>query len=296
MNQTDVDESVKRVRALLSGVERELREIETGTYDQSADEIFSDETVIVALDLVRQRSLESATEQTLNMIIDVAMSAMSTEAGSLLLIDEDRSELTFVAVRGERADILKGRRLSAGEGIAGFVAASGQALAVSDVHESAEWDASTDEAIQFNTRNLLAVPVSGTSGVIGVLEVVNSKGRMTFSQEEIELLSGLASLAGLIIERSGASLRELVSELEQLMGGPIDVSLAQGGGGHQGDLDRKLSSITTSDSYRRAVSIAFFTAKLGSRGPRAQEMCEGVLRLLDQYLEKEDHNLENDWL
>lgn len=54
---------------------------------------------------------------------------------SLLLMDADGSRLYFEIVVGDGADLLRGCRLKVGEGIAGWVAQSGQSVLIEDVRK-----------------------------------------------------------------------------------------------------------------------------------------------------------------
>ena len=52
----------------------------------------------------------------------------------------------------------------------------------------------------FRTRNVLALPVvlPGTSDIVGVLEVLN-KHAGTFNEDDLSVLTFVASLAGLVL-------------------------------------------------------------------------------------------------
>src|SRR5690349_11683278 len=67
--------------------------------------------------------------------IKAAMRLLDAEAGSLLLIDEEKWELFFEVALGAKGDVLKQVRLKKGEGIAGWVAEHGVPQLVLDVRE-----------------------------------------------------------------------------------------------------------------------------------------------------------------
>src|SRR3989338_7229857 len=58
---------------------------------------------------------------------------MDAEAGSLLLVDDEKRELYFEVALGEKGDKVKEIRLKIGEGIAGWVAECGEPLLINDV-------------------------------------------------------------------------------------------------------------------------------------------------------------------
>src|SRR5438067_8604749 len=65
-------------------------------------------------------------------VASTAMRMFGAQACSVALLTEDDSELVFTTVVGAGAESTKGLRLPSGQGIAGWVAMSGQPLVVSD--------------------------------------------------------------------------------------------------------------------------------------------------------------------
>jgi GAF domain-containing protein len=140
-------------------------------------------------------------EQVLTTVLEKTALVLKTEACSLLLLDEESSELIFGAVVGPRSEEVKGLRFSLGQGIAGWVAQEGQPLLVPDVREDPRFYSGIDEATGFATRSVLAVPLKVKGKVIGVIEAVN-KTEGDFSQADTALLSSMAQWAAIAIENA----------------------------------------------------------------------------------------------
>jgi signal transduction histidine kinase len=68
----------------------------------------------------------------------------------------------------------------------------------------------TDQAIHFQTRNILGVPLSIKESSIGVLEALNKHGDATFTEEDVKVLSTLAAQAAIAIHNA-----QLVGELQR---------------------------------------------------------------------------------
>lgn len=130
---------------------------------------------------------------------------------SLVLQDEVTQELYFELCVGQGAERLKGLRFRVGEGIAGSVFASGAARLVENVEVDPSFSRRFDEATAFRTRSVLAVPLRSRGKILGVIELVNGDGRPAFTQEDLQIISGVADYAAIAIENA-----RLFERLQQL--------------------------------------------------------------------------------
>ncbi len=159
------------------------------------------------------RTLTSTLEakEVLQLIMQKVSEVLKPEHWSLLLLDEQRQELYFEVAVGPRAERLKAARLPIGEGIAGWVARSGQPVLLDDARPDARFSARFDEMTGLRTGSLLAVPLRSKGRVLGVVELVNAGGGRSFSPEDLRTLSTLADYAAIAIENAHAfeRIREL---------------------------------------------------------------------------------------
>jgi PAS domain S-box-containing protein len=140
-------------------------------------------------------------EEVLDLILSQTTSSLAAEAASVALIDAETEELVFQFASGKVAGELVGIRLKKGEGIAGWVVEHNEPLVVTDVSEDPRFYEKVDEQVGFETRVIAAAPIPGRHGTIGVLEAINPTWGDA-DQEQIELLTGIAFLAGSAISRS----------------------------------------------------------------------------------------------
>jgi GAF domain-containing protein len=139
----------------------------------------------------------------LGEILDSALGVLKASDGSLMLVDEETGDLVFSVVRGIGRDRLRGYRLSAGQGIAGWVVAQRQPAVVRDVRHDPRFFPGVDEAIGFKTRSLVAVPVCLDDGrILGVIEVLNKVSDAEFTQEDLDLILIIAQLAATAMRRA----------------------------------------------------------------------------------------------
>ncbi|HYG80702.1 MAG TPA: GAF domain-containing protein, partial [Pyrinomonadaceae bacterium] len=103
--------------------------------------------------------LTSPLKRSIENLLHVAGDAMGSDEASVLVRDGNRGGLKFLAAIGEVADKLMKVRLPPGKGIAGFVFASGQPVAVADVARDETFYAEVDRATGYSTQTILATPL-----------------------------------------------------------------------------------------------------------------------------------------
>lgn len=132
------------------------------------------------------------------IVMEKAKNIMEAEACSILLYNRETNRLEFeVAMCTEEStsDILKKKiSLDLGQGIAGWVAAHQKELIIDDVRADSRFYQEADKLTGFNTKNLIALPLVGRSGLIGVGEIINPK-KKDFDLEILQLLSRQFAIA-----------------------------------------------------------------------------------------------------
>jgi two-component system NtrC family sensor kinase len=133
-------------------------------------------------------------------ILEEAARVLDVECGAILLVHpaEDHPGLLCAAATGPGTEGLPGRSLPPGTGIAGWVAQTGLPALVDDVRLDPRLAHGIDTVTGLNARSLLAVPMRATSGVIGVVELLNKRAG-PFSAADRTLLESLALSAAVAI-------------------------------------------------------------------------------------------------
>jgi signal transduction histidine kinase len=152
-------------------------------------------------DVARTLSSTLSLEEVLTLIMEQVEGMLNVEAGSLLLTDPATGELVFQIALGEKARQIKPFRVPKGQGIAGEVALTGKPLVVADAAEDKRHFKKFDQEFDFQTRNVLCVPLVLYDNIIGVLQVINKKNG-NFTQSDLELLSSIASYAAIAIQNA----------------------------------------------------------------------------------------------
>lgn len=136
-------------------------------------------------------------------ILDKARDAVDAQKASLMLLDKGTGELVIHVVRGVPPDVeekintgaMECTRIKVGEGIAGEVAATKKHVLVNDVRKDKRFKKSDASHVD----SILCMPLIANEEVIGVVNLTNKKQGGRFGQEDVDLLSTLASQAALTI-------------------------------------------------------------------------------------------------
>jgi HD-GYP domain-containing protein (c-di-GMP phosphodiesterase class II) len=131
---------------------------------------------------------------------------------------KDGDHLMFRACRGPRSGSLIGRRIPLDEGIAGWVARSGQVYLSSDVSRDTRWSSKISAELRFATKNILAAPLKTGDSVTGVVEVINKVNGRPFDRDDKEMLgvlSGQLALDVAYVQFLGSSRNEAARKAMQ---------------------------------------------------------------------------------
>lgn len=137
-----------------------------------------------------EKAVSSASAQTdlLEQILAIGMERVGAQAGSILLMEEDRDALFFRTTKGEKSEALVSLRLKTGQGIAGHVAESGEVVRVKAAEDSEFHDRSIAKRLGLTTGAVLCVPVGTGNKTFGALELLNKKGGFTEQDEHLAVL------------------------------------------------------------------------------------------------------------
>jgi Nif-specific regulatory protein len=141
-------------------------------------------------------------DELLKVILESVMQLFEAEGCSLALIDPVEEELAFTTIAG-RSEVEE-FRLGLGQGIAGWVAATGEPVICNDVSADSRFFPGIDQKTGFKTHSILCAPLQQQARVIGAIEALNTAKASGFDDEDLELLRAFAGLAAAAIDRAKA--------------------------------------------------------------------------------------------
>ncbi len=150
-------------------------------------------------------------DETLRVITREACVLMRARMCSLMMLDESREWLDLRASHGAGEAYLKKPRLSAEDGVLGVVVRRKKPLQVENVQTSGRYQ-NVEMARREGLISLLSVPLLFAGQATGTLSVYTGRP-YNFSNEEIRILSALAELSAIAIEK--ARLYERIVDVEE---------------------------------------------------------------------------------
>ena len=139
-------------------------------------------------------------KQLLDLVISAAAELTDMEHASLLLYDTNTGSLNFVATSNEPG--LVGLSVPLNSSLAGWTFRNEEPLIVQEVTHDRRHYMGIDEHTDIPTNSLLAVPLQTKGTTIGVLEAINKRNGGACTEQDITLLSALASQAAVAIENA----------------------------------------------------------------------------------------------
>ena len=189
------------------------------------------DTSVLARTMMRRKQKDSVRlgvdlGKVLQEIVSWAERFVPSESGSILLDDpvlkwQDRAKgrLFFAACFGEKAGELVGTSISVNEGIAGQTYSSGEPYISEDVSGNGTFLSDVDERTQYKSISIIAAPIKIQNAVIGIVELVNCKGRTNYDREDLDLLEIFAGYTANLMENSLAAREfEELSKIDNLTG------------------------------------------------------------------------------
>jgi sigma-B regulation protein RsbU (phosphoserine phosphatase) len=141
-------------------------------------------------------------DELISIVMEKAKTVMEAEACSILIYNPETKKLEFeVALSGEdtTSDLLKKKvTLGMGQGIGGWVAKNKKLLFVRDARKDKRFYQEADKLTGFVTEKMIAAPLMGRRGLIGVAEIINP----TREDYDMEILQILMRHFAIAIENS----------------------------------------------------------------------------------------------
>jgi len=162
---------------------------------------------LMEINITLNSTLELA--QVLDLIIANAVEMLECEAGSILLCNKEKDCLLFSASTSADSKTLAQISIPLTDSLAGAIFSKNLPLVVNNVDKDIRHNTSVATQIHFHTHSLLGVPMRIQDRVIGVLEALNKK-RGKFTEEDVKILTAIASQAAVAIENA-----QLVEALQE---------------------------------------------------------------------------------
>ncbi|MDO3379773.1 GAF domain-containing protein [Geoalkalibacter halelectricus] len=160
-----------------------------------------------------------------NIMLDLAINHTGAEKGSLMLAN-DQQQLSIFTSRGLDENLSGTYRTAIGEGIAGKVAESREAVLVTDIERDPRFAKTRD---RYKTRSFISCPIIGKTKLLGVLNINDKKSGEPFSEDDLTLIQIIANQAAIALKNAFLvnQLKAKAAEHEEINRKFIEASLAK---------------------------------------------------------------------
>jgi GAF domain-containing protein len=212
-------------------------------------------------------------ERLLESILEAAVALFRAGAGSMALVMTNPDRLEFVAAAGPETGDVVGRSIGIGEGIAGYVVQTGEAIAIADPSADPRFGRTVAEQTGVMPDSLMAVPLRAVDSVVGVLEILDAR-KGSFGTEDIAMASIFARQAAIAIEST-----RIEREFPLLLGKVLEAYDMHAETELADDL-RRLESRTDDDFWALVDEIA----ALGDASPAFRSFLKDLLPLARRHM------------
>ena len=148
-------------------------------------------------DVARSLTTSLELEEILRAIMQKMADFFGPERWSLLMIDPAKRDLYYAIAVGEDSNSLRGLRVPLGQGVAGWVAATGNPLVVPNVSLDPHWSAFALSHPELQIESIACVPIRSGTETLGVIQLLNSKLDLLseYSLTFLRLLCDYAAIA-----------------------------------------------------------------------------------------------------
>ena len=237
--------------------------------------------LLQAIEASGRAILPSSNAELLQSIVDAAARIFGAAAASISLVDEEQQALVFKVAYGVGHDDIVGMRIPVDKGIAGYVAMTGQPIAISDVQQDPRFLQEFAKGTGYVPRSILATPLVSGGRVIGVMEVLDKINAPSFGMQDMELLGVFAQQAAIAINQS-----QQIEALGQALVRGIDSLSAEDAGSGPTALAQALRAAPDAEEapYRDLMEIAGILYALSSVGEAERRACLQILSAFADYL------------
>ncbi len=150
--------------------------------------------------------------EVLKNIVNVAVDLTNADRGTLYLVDNEKGELWSLFASGNDVQEI---RLKIGDGLAGYVAKSGETINIQDVRKDSRFQSNYDQLTGYKTKNMICFPIKNNkSEIVGVLQLLNNRNG-GFEDRDEKFLIALSIHAAIAINNA-LMLQKQISVNEEL--------------------------------------------------------------------------------
>jgi HD-GYP domain-containing protein (c-di-GMP phosphodiesterase class II) len=145
-------------------------------------------------------SSELDLEKVSRLLINISAKGLRAEIGYIMLMNEKNELLEMRSWTGMTEEFDETRTVGTGESVSGMVAKTGQSMLIPVV--DGKGAIKRESRYGFIRRSVISAPIKMKEKVLGVIELNNKKGTVSFNEEDLGMLQSIANQAAVAIENA----------------------------------------------------------------------------------------------
>lgn len=234
--------------------------------------------LVQVLEAAGRATLPVSNDGLLRSIVEAAARIFQAAAASILLVNEAEGVLEFKVSTGAGNQDLVGMRFPLDHGIAGYVAMTGQPIAISDVEQDTRFNRDFAQSTGYVPRSILAMPLTSGDRVLGVMEVLDKIDAPSFGIQDMDLLAIFAGQAALAIEMSQG-----LENLDKTLASSLKKLVQSEEGSKSGDLADILEEAPDASRRNDLLEVAALLNKFSHLGEEERKIGLKVLAAFAEY-------------
>lgn len=147
-------------------------------------------------EISRRISSSTDPDEVLTFIVEVSRDLIKCDAAGIFLLNQEKDSFSCVAGQGYGDTSLLDKSFAIHEGIVGWVLSTGESVIVDEAEEDSRY-----LNLREQTRSQVTVPIITGAEIIGAFDLESDRPG-SFTEEDMELLSALATQAAIAHERA----------------------------------------------------------------------------------------------
>ena len=242
--------------------------------------------LVQAIDATGKAVLPRSDLELLQSIVDAAARIFGAAAASIALIDEQQQMLEFRVAYGAGNKELIGMRIPIDKGIAGYVAMTGQPIAISDVRKDTRFNQDFAKSTGYVPRSILATPLLFEERVIGVMEVLDKISAPSFGLQDMELLGIFARQAALAIHQS----QQTQGLSEAMVRGLKELAVVNNSEALSELFNRLAEAHRDQGQTDDLLALAGLIHDISAMGEAERKACLDILAVFREYRQRRQHH------
>lgn len=170
-------------------------------------------------DLTRKLTSTLEIEELYGTILQNSMDMVKCEEARLIILDDRTQEFVYQAVIGNNLDELLSSRVPLDYGLIGKSFLSKNPVLVNRTYSEFNNYEELDTFYEIPINSLMIIPMVLKNQVLGLIELLNHQNNLSFTKNDLELISALAAQAAIVLENTRLYRRtdqELAKRVEEL--------------------------------------------------------------------------------